>query len=75
MVPMPDGVKLATTIYMPQDEDGPWPAMLWRTPYGRTSELEFVEFGKDLAENGIVVIMQDQRGRHDSEGEYNTFLR
>ena len=28
MVPMPDGVHLATTVCLPQGEDGPWPALL-----------------------------------------------
>jgi hypothetical protein len=34
MVPMRDGVKLATTIYLP-DGEGPWPVVLVRTPYGK----------------------------------------
>ncbi len=32
MVSMRDGVKLATDIYLPEG-DGPWPAILMRTPY------------------------------------------
>ena len=34
MVPMRDGVKLATEIYLPAGE-GPWPTILVMTPYGR----------------------------------------
>ena len=39
MVPMRDGVRLATDVYLPSDADGilpgPWPVILERTPYGR----------------------------------------
>src|SRR5262245_20716377 len=34
MVPMRDGVKLATSIFLPQGK-GPWPVVLVRTPYGK----------------------------------------
>jgi predicted acyl esterase len=74
MVVMPDGVRLATTVYLPQDGDGPWPTLLVRTPYGRIHNDEFVEFGEDMAEIGIVLVFQDQRGRYDSEGEDVSFF-
>lgn len=40
MVPMRDGIGLATDVYLPSTEDGtlldgPWPVILERTPYGR----------------------------------------
>ena len=35
MAPMRDGVRLATTVYLPAGS-GPWPSILARTPYGRT---------------------------------------
>ncbi|MEM7415834.1 MAG: CocE/NonD family hydrolase [Gemmatimonadota bacterium] len=39
MVPMRDGVRLATDVYHPTRDgaptDGPWPVILERTPYGR----------------------------------------
>ena len=34
MVPMRDGVHLATDIYLPEGQ-GPWPVVLERTPYNR----------------------------------------
>jgi hypothetical protein len=74
MVKMPDGIHLATTILFPPEGDGPWPTLLTRTPYGRNEHPEFVEFGEDLAREGIVIIVQDQRGRYDSEGEDNSFF-
>jgi uncharacterized protein len=64
MVPMPDGVKLATSLYLP-DGDGPWPVLLVRTPYNRAS----LDMGPDLAAAGIVAVAQDVRGQYDSEGE------
>lgn len=69
MVPMPDGIGLATTIYLPEDGSGPWPSVLQRTPYGRESVEDFIWFGEILSEEGVVAIVQDQRGRYDSEGE------
>jgi predicted acyl esterase len=69
MVPMPDGVRLATDIYFPEG-DGPWPVVLIRTPYDRTSDTQNVD---DLAANGIVTVVQDMRGRFESEGEDGGF--
>jgi len=37
MLPMTDGIRLATDIYLPKGE-GPWPVIFMRTPYGRTQE-------------------------------------
>ncbi|HKF54712.1 MAG TPA: CocE/NonD family hydrolase, partial [Blastocatellia bacterium] len=34
MVPMRDGVKLGTNIYLPEGQ-GPWPVVLERTPYNK----------------------------------------
>ena len=33
MVPMRDGVRLATEVYLPREGEGPFPAIFWRTPY------------------------------------------
>jgi len=70
MVPMPDGVRLATTIYRPEGE-GPWPVVLMRTPYGRNEERAW---GRSLPKYGIVLVVQDARGRFDSEGEDMSFF-
>ncbi len=70
MVPMRDGKRLATDIYRPYG-DGPFPALLSRTPYGRTKA------GKDgsgFTREGFVFVMQDMRGRFDSEGENLPFV-
>ncbi|NOZ19858.1 MAG: CocE/NonD family hydrolase [Planctomycetes bacterium] len=67
MVPMRDGTKLATDIYLPEG-DGPWPAILSRTPYNKTSNKN-KRGARSLARNGYAVVAQDFRGRFASEGE------
>ena len=70
MVPMRDGVKLATSIYLPQG-NGPWPAVLVRTPYGK----ELQATGNSVWTNRqYALIVQDTRGRFKSEGEYRPFM-
>jgi len=70
MVPMRDGVHLATDIYLP-DGKGPWPAILVRTPYKKEmSELQ----AKYYARRGYVFAIQDCRGRFASEGEWTPFF-
>src|SRR6478609_7558511 len=64
-VKMRDGVSLVADIYRPK-ADGPLPVLLTRTPYNRKDPST----GIFLASNGYVVIMQDTRGRFDSEGEF-----
>lgn len=73
---MPDGVQLATDIYLPQAKR-PLPTILMRTPYGRsgTSGGAMVFISHRLAERGYNVVCQDVRGRFDSGGgEFEPFL-
>lgn len=72
MVPMRDGIKLATDLYRPaqsgQPVDGKFPVILMRTPYNK-------EFGATVIANmfvphGYVVVLQDVRGRYKSEGRW-----
>jgi len=65
MVPMRDGVRLATDVRAGKG-DGPWPVVLLRTPYGRKSMPQGLE---DYA-----IVMQDVRGRFDSEGHALAFF-
>ncbi|TFF84941.1 CocE/NonD family hydrolase, partial [Candidatus Heimdallarchaeota archaeon] len=69
MVKMRDGIKLATDVYLPE-EDGSFPFILFRTPYGKAEASSMAEF---YSENGIGFISQDHRGCHASEGEYTLF--
>jgi putative CocE/NonD family hydrolase len=70
MVPMRDGVKLATNLFLPSAE-GAFPTILIRSPYDKR--------GKDAGEavafvkQGYAVVYQDCRGRFDSEGEWDPF--
>lgn len=71
MVPMRDGVRLATDIYLPKGE-GPFPVILVMTPYGKKG-LEL--FAVTVNQKGYAFVTQDFRGRFDSEGEdYPVFL-
>lgn len=69
MIPMKDGVKLSSDFYFP-DAEGKFPTVLIRTPYNNSTE-RYDRYGKFYASRGYVVIIQDCRGRYDSEGEWN----
>jgi len=64
-----DGVTLRADIYRPK-ADGKFPVLLQRTPYNKDRD---VGFGLKAAAHGYVVIIQDVRGRYQSEGEWYTF--
>lgn len=90
MVAMRDGVRLATDIHRParggQAVAGRFPVILERTPYGKTqpsrSERTAVEpkpvgraeIARLFAERGYIVVYQDCRGRHGSEGRFTKYL-
>ena len=73
MVPMRDGVRLATDVYMPEGQgDGPFPVILERTPYNKGGcEHRFAPY---FAQRGYVAVVQDERGRYNSEGVYYWLL-
>ncbi len=76
-VPMPDGVTLATDHHYPLAE-GDFPTILIRTPYGRgrsgsLSGLTESFKAQRFAERGYHVIVQDTRGRFDSQGVFEPF--
>ncbi len=70
MVPMRDGVKLATDVYRPEG-DGRFPVLLYRTPYNKDGTRTAGEF---FSQRGYVVLAQDCRGRFASEGDFYPFL-
>ncbi|WP_422367368.1 CocE/NonD family hydrolase [Pelagibius sp.] len=80
MVPMRDGVKLATDIYLPAKAKefvgGRFPAILVRTPYDKTRLGDHASIVRlrEYALHGYVVVAQDCRGRHRSEGEFYPFV-
>ncbi len=71
-VPMRDGVNLSADVYLP-DAAGPFPVVLMRTPYSNNTD-ELIEKGRRLANAGFACVIQDIRGRWDSEGEYYPFV-
>ncbi|MGY1838164.1 MULTISPECIES: CocE/NonD family hydrolase [unclassified Modestobacter] len=67
---MRDGARLAADVFRPADA-GPLPAVLVRTAYGRsTREFAMTDYPR-IAAAGFVVVVQDKRGRFDSEGDYH----
>ena len=79
MIPMRDGVRLATDLYFPASvgdrrEEGPFPVILERTPYGKASPKNVLK-AQYFARRGYVCAIQDVRGRFQSEGEWYAFAK
>lgn len=70
-VDMNDGVRLSTDVYIPVEREGTLPTILIRTPYGKHQHDYEGEF---WALEGFVVVIQDTRGKWDSEGDFIPFL-
>lgn len=72
MVPMRDGVRLATDVYIPASEGmpkpGKFPAILERTPYNKNLSDGRAAY---YAARGYVYVGQDTRGRYGSEGVWH----
>jgi hypothetical protein len=67
MVEMRDKVKLATEVWLPKGVKGKVPAVLIRTCYGRNRRLH--EHFRYVM-RGYALVIQDTRGREDSEGKW-----
>ena len=75
MVPMRDGVHLATDVVRP-DAPGRFPVIINRGPYGKNSYLDNPNHSIwFFPRNGYVLLSQDVRGRFESEGEYNPLFQ
>ncbi len=70
-VPMRDGVHLYADIYRP-DRPGKFPVLVVRTPYGKQRD-GMHETKIQFAERGYAVVVQDTRGRYESEGAWDPF--
>ena len=73
MIPARDGVKLHTLIFAPKGATEKLPFLIERSPYGfdngraeRTLETRY----KQLADEGFIFVLQDIRGRYQSEGQF-----
>ena len=69
-VPMSDGVNLATDVWLP-DGPGPFPVLLTRTPYHRRGAASRAHV---LTEWGYAYVVQDVRGKYDSEGTFRPLV-
>jgi putative CocE/NonD family hydrolase len=65
MVPMRDGIKLATDVHKPPGTNA-LPVILSRTPYNKNA-LDAI--GAESNRRGFILVSQDCRGRFASEGE------
>jgi len=76
MVPMRDGIRLATDVYRPKT-DKPVPVILSRTPYNFNSwgdgKLNTRTYGRayDVVKRGYAYVVQNERGRYFSEGKWD----
>jgi putative CocE/NonD family hydrolase len=72
MLPMHDGVSLATDIYRPaasgQATADKLPVILTRTPYGKDGARTMAQY---YASHGYVFAAQDTRGRYKSDGVWH----
>jgi putative CocE/NonD family hydrolase len=76
MMPMRDGVRLATDIYRPKT-DKPVPIIFSRTPYNFNSwgdgeqRLRTAQTALQMVRQGYAYVVQNERGRYYSEGEWD----
>ena len=75
-IPMRDGIKLFTTLYIPNDNSEKHPVLMMRTPYScapygkEFSSRLWSGHWKYYARENYIIVIQDVRGRWMSEGEF-----
>ncbi len=67
-IPMRDGTRLCATLHLPL-EAGAFPAVLIRTAYNRAPI-----FDRFYPTHGMALVVQDTRGRYDSDGTHYPFI-
>jgi hypothetical protein len=71
LIPMRDGVRLNTEIYVPKNADERLPLLLLRSAYGIPNLIPpWVTGLEELAADGYIFAFQDIRGRFKSEGQF-----
>ena len=75
-IPMRDGVKLYTAVYIPKDKSEDYPFLMSRTPYscrpyGENAYRPSLGPSQFLMKEGFIFVYQDVRGRYMSEGLYD----
>ena len=71
-VRMRDGVLLRADIFRPAG-DGPFPVLVYRTPYGKRAAAESYDTHLSAVQRGYAVVLQDVRGRYSSDGEFDPY--
>ncbi len=74
-IPMRDGKRLFTAVYVPKDASQAWPILMGRTPYsvapyGEDKYKEKLGPSDEFEKAGYIFVYQDVRGRYMSEGEF-----
>jgi putative CocE/NonD family hydrolase len=74
-IPMRDGVKLFTTVYVPKDRSQKYPLLMERTPYsvapyGIDNYRPVLGQSEAFEKEGFIFVYQDVRGRYLSEGKF-----
>jgi putative CocE/NonD family hydrolase len=74
-IPMRDGVKLFTSVYVPKDASQPYPFLIVRTPYsvrpyGADQYPKHLGPAPSFERDGFIFVAQDARGRFLSEGSF-----
>jgi putative CocE/NonD family hydrolase len=74
-IPMRDGVRLFTTVYVPKDTSRAYPVLMERTPYsiapyGIDNDRAVLGPSEASEREGFIFVYQDVRGRNLSEGEF-----
>ncbi|NCD71393.1 CocE/NonD family hydrolase [Mucilaginibacter agri] len=74
-IPMRDGKKLFTSVYVPKDQSKKYPIMMDRTcysvaPYGTDKYKGSLGPSSQFVHDGYIFVYQDVRGRWMSEGIY-----
>ncbi len=76
-IPMRDGVKLYTSVYVPKDTSHSYPILMQRTPYsvapyGIDNYRPVLGPSELFTREGFIFVYQDVRGRYLSEGALST---
>jgi len=74
-IPMRDGKRLFTSVYVPKDTSQLYPFLVDRTPYsvgpyGVDQYKKQVGPSDEFEKSGYIFVYQDVRGRYMSEGEF-----
>lgn len=77
MIPMRDGIKLYTAIYLPKDSSEKHPILLRRTPYSAAPygannfpDAFWNSYYRLYMRENYIMVVQDVRGKYMSEGDF-----